>query len=149
MKLDEIKAKMVADGITCLIVRGVSGSGKSTLAKAIMGADGAFKQFEADMYFIKEGEYRFDGTRLGAAHGWCQNNVEKNLSSGGKVIVSNTFTTHREVKPYVEMCKSLGVNFMIVKCVGKFKNVHNVPEDALNRMRDRWQDMTGEIEYSI
>jgi predicted kinase len=149
MKFSEIKSKMLADGIECLIVRGVSGSGKSTLAKAVMAEDAAFKQFEADMYFIKDGEYRFDGTRLGAAHGWCQNNVEKVLSGGGKVIVSNTFTTHREVKPYVELCKDLGKKYMIVKCVGKFKNVHNVPEEALNRMRDRWQDMAGEIEYSI
>lgn len=149
MKLDEIKAKMVADGITCLIVRGVSGSGKSTLAKAIMGADVAFKQFEADMYFMKDGEYRFDGTRLGAAHGWCQNNVEKVLSSGGKVIVSNTFTTNREIKPYVDMCKTLKVKYMVVKCVGRFKNVHNVPDEVLEKMRGRWQDYNGEVEYSI
>jgi hypothetical protein len=101
------------------------------------------------MYFMKDGEYLFDGTRLGAAHGWCQNNVEKVLSGGGKVIVSNTFTTHREIKPYIEMCIALGKKFMIVKCVGKFKNVHNVPEDVLDKMRGRWQNIHGEVEYSI
>jgi sialic acid synthase SpsE len=106
-----------------------------------------FKHFEADMYFMKNGVYQFDGTKLGSAHGWCQSSVQKALEGGNKVIVSNTFTTHREIKPYVDMCKSLGVAYMVVKCIGKWQNVHNVPEVVLDKMRDRWQNFEGEVTY--
>ena len=37
------------------IVRGIPGSGKSTFAKSLGGT-----HFEADMFFMKDGEYKFD-----------------------------------------------------------------------------------------
>jgi energy-coupling factor transporter ATP-binding protein EcfA2 len=39
-----------------LLLRGCSGSGKSTLAKSLGGV-----HYEADMFFVEDGEYRFDG----------------------------------------------------------------------------------------
>jgi predicted kinase len=145
MIISEIKKLIMEKSISLVIIRGCSGSGKSTLAK-LLGSN--FKHFEADMYFMKNGVYQFDGTKLGAAHGWCQSSVQKELSSGGKVVVSNTFTTHREIKPYVDICKSLKVNFMIIKCIGRYQNVHNVPNEVLDKMRDRWQDVEGEVTYN-
>jgi predicted kinase len=130
-----------------VLIRGTSGAGKSTLATFILENLGNFQHFEADMYFMKNGVYQFDGTKLGSAHGWCQSSVQKALEGGSKVIVSNTFTTHREIKPYVEIAKSLGVPYMVVKCVGKWRNEHNVPDEVLQKMRDRWQDYAGEVTY--
>ena len=37
------------------IVRGIPGSGKSTFAKSLGGT-----HFEADMFFMKNGEYKYD-----------------------------------------------------------------------------------------
>lgn len=143
MNIDAIKYEVIMKDIKLLIVRGVSGSGKSTFSRNFKD----FKHFEADMYFMKNGVYQFDGTKLGAAHGWCQSSVQKALESGDKVIVSNTFTTHREIKPYVDMAKSLGVVFMVVKCIGKWRNEHNVPDEVLQKMRDRWQNYEEEVTY--
>ena len=143
MKIDEIRYEVVTRGIKLLIVRGVSGSGKSTFSRNFSD----FKHFEADMFFMKNGVYQFDGSRLGAAHGWCQNSVQNALEKGEKVIVSNTFTTHREIKPYVQIAEMLKVPFMVIKCVGKWKNEHNVPDEVLQKMRDRWQDYAGEVTY--
>jgi predicted kinase len=143
MKFNDILSTISTQGIKMVLVRGVSGSGKSTFSKQLSD----FKHFEADMFFMKNGVYQFDGARLGAAHGWCQNSVLESLKGGDKVIVSNTFTTHREIKPYVDMAKLLGVSFMVVKCVGKWQNEHNVPEEVLEKMRGRWQDYEGEVTY--
>ncbi len=48
------------------IVRGIPGSGKSTFAKQLVGAD--FLVCEADKYFMVDGEYKFDATKLKQAH---------------------------------------------------------------------------------
>jgi len=66
MIISEIKKLIMEKSISLVIIRGCSGSGKSTLAK-LLGSN--FKHFEADMYFMKNGVYQFDGTKLGAAHG--------------------------------------------------------------------------------
>ena len=145
MNINEIYKEVMDRDVKCLILRGISGSGKTTLAKCFP----EYKHLEADMYFMKNGVYQFDGTKLGAAHGWCQSSVQKELSSGGKVVVSNTFTTHREIKPYVEICKGLKVNWMIIKCIGRYQNVHSVPDEVLQKMRDRWQDVEGEVVYQV
>ena len=52
------------------LLRGLPGSGKSTLAKSLGG-----KHFEADMYFVRDGEYQFDVTKLKEAHEWCRSSV--------------------------------------------------------------------------
>ena len=56
------------------IVRGLPGSGKSTFAEALVGSD--FLVCEADKYFMVDGEYKFDGSKLKDAHEWSRNRVE-------------------------------------------------------------------------
>ena len=95
-----------------LVIRGVPGSGKSTLAK-IMASQLNAEHFEADMFFMQDGQYKFDFSLLPNAHRWCQNSVDKALSLNQPVIVSNTFTTFKEIKPYLDICKK----HSIVPCV--------------------------------
>lgn len=45
------------------LIRGLPGSGKSTMAKFIAGDTDAV-HLEADMYFIKDGEYKFEQTQI-------------------------------------------------------------------------------------
>ena len=52
------------------IARGLPSSGKSTFAKTLGGT-----HFEADMFFMVDGEYKFDHTKLKEAHEWCRNGV--------------------------------------------------------------------------
>lgn len=130
------------------LIRGLPGSGKSTLARAMTTtAQRNVKtwentlHFEADMFFDKdEKNYLFDATKLGEAHEWCLGEARKYLGYGCNVIVSNTFTTERELRPYLslpfELHRDIPVN--IIECHGTFGSVHGVPESSLAKMRARW-----------
>ena len=127
-----------------ILIRGVPGSGKTTLAKnamtvaSLMGTP--FKHFEADQYFEDEnGVYKFDASKLGNAHAACQYQTEEALFHEYSVIVSNTFTTLKEVRPYNEIANRVGCDIEIIDATGNYTSVHNVPEEAMKRMRDRYQ----------
>ena len=120
-----------------LIIRGLPGSGKSTFAKMLNRA-----HYEADQFFTdpSTGEYRFDATKLGAAHRTCMQNVFDALDLDLDVTVANTFTTLQEMRPYIHFCNDNDHTFTVIKCEGSYGSVHNVPEEAMCRMRARWQD---------
>lgn len=119
-----------------IIIRGLPGSGKSTLAKSLSG----FVHLEADMYFDGPDGYTFEGSRIKDAHAWCQREVLSCLEDGNDVVVSNTFTQHWEMKPYLEIAQQCGASVQVVICKGNFKNVHGVPEEKIREMADRWED---------
>jgi predicted kinase len=130
-----------------ILVRGVPGSGKSTTAK-LLGAGGAgYAHFEADMYFMEDGVYKFDPTKIRDAHAWCQNSVEQamllNHTTGhnSTIIVSNTFTQEWEMEPYYKLASAWGykVFSIIVENRHGGVNVHNVPEGVLQAMKDRFE----------
>lgn len=123
-----------------ILVRGLPGSGKSTLAAKIAKHDNTL-WFEADQYFMEDGTYMFRPQELGDAHEWCQERTRAALDKGFDVVVSNTFTTHREMEPYFQICEALGLSEpTIFVCSGSYKSVHNVPEETMQRMRSRWED---------
>lgn len=120
------------------LLRGLPGSGKTTLAQTI-----ADVLFAADDFFHdpETGEYNFDATKLGIAHKQCQDNCDNAMVHGfRKIAVHNTFTTEREMKPYYDLAKRHGylVHSLIVENRHGGENVHNVPEEALNRMEERF-----------
>ncbi len=127
---------------TLYLLRGLPGSGKSTLAKSIGGA-----HYEADMYFMIGGKYRFDASKLKLAHAWCQGQVaiamtlNHTTGENEKIIVSNTFTQEWEMDAYYELAKQWGytVFSLIVENRHGGKNSHGVPEDKLQAMKDRFE----------
>lgn len=130
-----------------ILLRGLPGSGKSTTA-GLLGASGAgTAHFEADMYFMVDGKYKFDATKLKDAHQWCQNSVEHamllNHTTGhnSKIIVSNTFTQEWEMKPYYELAERYGyrVYSLIVENRHGGVNKHGVPEEKLEQMKNRFE----------
>jgi len=121
-----------------ILLRGLPGAGKSTLAKTFEGA----RHFEADMFFMDEnGNYNFDVTKLREAHEWCRNNVDNTMSFGIDVVVSNTFTQKWEMDAYYELAKKHGyvVFSLIVENRHGGVNKHNVPEDKLLAMKERFE----------
>jgi predicted kinase len=124
------------------LLRGIPGSGKSTLAKSI----GAV-HFEADMYFFEGNEYKFNPLKLKQAHAWCQDQVRISMKNSDKnigdlrIAVSNTFTQEWEMEPYVEMAKEYGfkVFTLIVENRHGGVNQHNVPEDKIELMKNRFE----------
>ena len=118
-------------------VRGIPGSGKSTFAKTLGG-----QHYEADMFFINEnGEYNFDFTKIKDAHQWCQGMVKTDMIlEYPKIVVSNTSTQEWEMEPYFNLAKEFGYSVfsVIVENVHGGKNIHNVPEDKIEQMKNRF-----------
>ena len=148
---------------TLYIIRGLPGSGKSTLADLIAAnrlADehgrGQAIKVEADQFFVSSNghveTYNFDHRFLGAAHDECYGRVIRYLRSGYSVAVANTFSTKREVDRYINGLQRTGlsrnVDVKVIVCTGRFKSVHGVPEKAIEKMRERWETIEGELAYN-
>ena len=121
-----------------ILVRGMPGSGKSTLAAKIAGIE-YYNHLETDQFWMVDGEYKFDMSRIKEAHQWCQDKTRQLLEYGLGVVVSNTFTTQKEMKPYFDMAKEFGIRPQVLLCQGNYGNIHNVPTDVLARMAERFE----------
>ena len=126
-----------------IIVRGLPGSGKSTLARRIAGDinrgdPGMAEVFEADDFFLIDGKYQFEASELPQAHGQCLARTAKHLERGGTAIVSNTFTTRRELKPYFNLAKQVGIVPVVYLAQNNFGSIHAVPEEIMTKMRERF-----------
>lgn len=120
-----------------VLIRGLPGSGKSTIAKSLCG----FVHLEADMYFVDAvGNYQYEKARIKEAHEWCQRETQKHLARGDDVVVSNTFTRRFEIEPYIKIASGLGITPNVLIATGKFENVHGVPADVIESMRNRWEE---------
>jgi predicted kinase len=119
------------------IIRGIPGSGKSTFANSL-----DCPVFEADMYFMNDGEYKFEADKLKLAHNWCKLRVEHSMEDDfQKIAVSNTFTQEWEMEAYYEMAKQYGYTVFSVIIENRHGGVneHGVPEDKLQMMKDRFE----------
>lgn len=120
-----------------ILVRGLPGSGKSTLAQKMANSSG-HAHLEADQFFMRNGHYDFRIEDLSLAHRWCQNETRRLLQLGMTVIVSNTFTTVKELRPYFDIAAEFVLIPQVIACQNQFTSVHNVPEETMARMRQRW-----------
>ena len=120
------------------LLRGLPGAGKSTLAKSLGG-----KHVEADMYHLDEkGNYNWKPERVKEAHSWCQNQVGNwMIEEEQRIVVSNTFTQEWEMQFYYDWAKEFDykVFSLIVENRHGGTNEHNVPEEVLVKMKDRFE----------
>lgn len=124
-----------------VVIRGPSGSGKSTFVKKNFAN---YIHCEADSFFMVEGVYNFDRTKLGQAHAACQRDVDYALSLGKNVVVSNTSTTLSEVNTYIKLAEKNKVPYRIIRLAKQFQNVHNVPAEVVLAMQNRMVNIPGE-----
>jgi len=123
-----------------ILIRGVSGSGKNTFGALIAGMN--FDVLAADDYFMVDGEYKFDGSKLKDAHADCQARAEARMArSDRKVIVANTFTREWEMKAYYDLAEKYDyrVYSIVVENRHGGVNEHGVPDEAVQAMRDRFE----------
>lgn len=119
-----------------IIVRGIPGCGKSTFANLLGG-----HVFTADDYHMVDGKYMWTQEKAGDAHKWCQSECERYMKwELSPAIVANTSTTVKEMKPYYDLAEKYGykVFSIIVENRHGGVNEHNVPEETLKRMVDRF-----------
>ena len=128
-----------------ILLRGLPGSGKTTLAKIILQLRSTDEPevLSADDFFEdKEGDYNFDVTKLKEAHNYCQFRCSERMrQQKARIVVANTFTQEWEMDEYFKMAERYNyrVHTVIVENRHGNENVHGVPEDKLQQMKDRFQ----------
>lgn len=125
-----------------ILIRGLPGSGKSTLARTLTKA--GYYHYEADQFFemAGSGTYTFDPAKLQAAHAWCLNAARYRVEWGDPVVISNTFSRRWELQPYLDLAKEFDIQPLLIECKNQFQNIHNVPPETIQKMKDRWEDIT-------
>lgn len=123
-----------------VIMAGCSGSGKSSyIAKHFPSA----YVVSADHFFMRDGEYEFNRSQLHQAHSQCQTNYLDALTSGVElIVVDNTNTRLKEMRPYIEPALELGyeveIVVLLVNVRKAFKrNKHGVPLAVIEKMAAR------------
>ena len=128
-----------------ILLRGLPGSGKSTLGNVILQLPNNNPQevLSADDFFVNnEGEYTFDGTKLKEAHNYCQFRCSERMRQQiVRIVVANTFTEDWEMKPYFDMAERYNyrVHTLIVENRHESENIHGVPDDKLQKMKNRFE----------
>lgn len=147
------------------IIRGIPGAGKTTTAKRLIDTAKNIVpkciHYEADMFFTQsDGTYKWNPRKIGAAHNKCFNVIEKAMENDTNIcIVSNTFTTLKELQPYIDLAEDYDYELKVVRVVSKdyynteldrvrrfagHLNQHSVPFKSLERMAARFDDYDGE-----
>ena len=128
-----------------ILLRGLPGSGKSTLANIILQQPNNNPQevLSADDFFVDgSGDYVFDSTKIKEAHNYCQFRCSERMRQGiARIVVANTFTQEWEMTPYYEWAKDFNyqVHSIIVENKHNGINEHNVPEETLTKMKNRFE----------
>lgn len=134
-----------------VILRGLPGSGKST---KVMERYPDAVVCSADNYFINplDGVYRYNPERIGDAHKWCRfNAIAAADASAPVIVVDNTNIKYSDFRAYLEIAEAYGYEVELVESDTEWKwdvdecakrNVHGVPREAIQRMKDRWMTFT-------
>jgi adenylate kinase family enzyme len=142
------------------LIRGLPGSGKTTLANQL-SEDGKYPVISADMYFEdSDGNYNWDVSKIKDAHLWCKKQVERCFlhyvygdsnemvkikkeyyANINKIFVANTFTQDWEMEEYFKLAEEYGyqVFTIIVENRHGNKNIHDVPDEKVEQMKNRFQ----------
>lgn len=122
---------------TLHIFRGLPGSGKSTAARKL-SEEKNIPHVESDMFFMVDGTYVFDGSKIAKAHAWCSEKVRMYMDWGWDVIISNTFTLPWEIEPYFEMAIEFNYQVIVTEMGTQYASIHNIPTEVFNKMKTRF-----------
>lgn len=122
------------------LVRGLPGSGKSTFAKTL----GCF-HVEADMFFMRDGEYHFNKEHIAYAHAWCIDATFTALNSGLDVVVSNTFIRLWELNKYIKLAETWECEVIVYRMNKNYQSIHNVSQDICERMKRNYEPYKDEV----
>lgn len=122
-----------------VIMRGWPGSGKSTRAKEIAEALGNNTIIlSTDDYFIDplNGEYIFVRDLIGKAHQWNRDRARQAIKQGKNVVIDNTNIKKWEYADYLKAAAEKDYETYQCVCSGTFENVHGVPVEIVDRMKN-------------
>lgn len=103
------------------------------------------------MYFEdSEGNYIWNPSKLRDAHTWCKERTEHWMewsikyylgTEPFKMFITNTFTQEWEMEDYFKLAEQYGyqVVSLIVENRHGNKNIHSVPDEKIEQMKERFQ----------
>jgi predicted kinase len=127
-----------------ILLRGLPGSGKTTFAEFLSGKNCFSISADSCWAWDYTTDPRgFDREELKRAHERCYRIVEglmERSDISAPIAVHNTFTTEREMERYYELAEKYGyvVFSLIVENRHNGVSEHNVPQDTLTKMRERF-----------
>jgi len=127
------------------IVRGMPGAGKTTFSKKHFSCC----VLENDQMQTIDGEYRWTPGGVKAAARLVYSLADQILANGSDVAVCNTFTRKKSIERYRRLAEKHGATFEVIRCNGRFQNVHNVPEATMKSMKEGFEDWPGETVASF
>ena len=139
----------VTNGVRVIAMQGVQGSGKTHTATAL-AAKLILEGFStviasADEYMMEDGEYKFALSKLGMAHTSAASVALDKYKLNKVIIIDNTNIMQWYLRSYLEPLCQHGFDatkFLVVRCTGTFANIHGVPKDVVDLMRDKIEDLT-------
>jgi len=125
-----------------IIIRGLPGSGKTTIAEIMKGDSGMV--CTADDFLMENGKYYWTPERAHVAHKLNQRKALMAMEMGvTPVVIANTNTVPKEWKVYQEYAEEFDyrVHTVIIENRHGGKNSHNVPEETMDKMKNRFNIM--------
>lgn len=129
-----------------IILRGLPGSGKTTFAtflkRSIQGSKEVCADDCWDYDYTDPNTPGFTKSGIEKAHTKCFETVEEYMNEKVEcIILHNTNTTEKEMYKYIQLANEN--NYQVVSLVvenrHESKSVHNVPEETLERMKNRFE----------
>ena len=125
-----------------ILVRGLPGSGKTTLSRILSGS-GKYPVFSIDDYFTdSEGKYTFDYSKNYLAYKACEENTEKAIAEGNKIVfVDHTFTIDWEMEPYFKLAAKYDCRLHVITVENYHgsENVHDVSKEQIQKMAEKYK----------
>lgn len=116
------------------IIRGLPGSGKTSLA---LKRYSHLMRVETDMYFYREGAYRFTLDNNKKAVEWFNKEVETLCRQGLDFVVTGVFAAHTERLVNTINCgRKYGYDIYIKTLTTQYKGIHAVPKAHYNAMKE-------------
>jgi len=151
---------------TVIINRGIPASGKSSIAKEIVSVL-CVNGFDAvscstDDFFISNGEYHFDETKLREYHLKNQDRFYQALKNGCELVIcDNTNLEPWEAKPYYNMAKEFEYKVILmdfktrkledhIAAQTNYDYKHNIPKEIVQSMYeryDKYEELTKKSSY--
>ncbi|MBO6031758.1 MAG: hypothetical protein J6Q22_09815 [Prevotella sp.] len=120
------------------IIRGLPGSGKTTLA---LKRYSHLMRLETDMYFYRNGSYRFTLKNNKAAVKWFERMVGEACSNGVDFVVTGVFSAHTErLKTVINLGLAYGYDVYIKTLTSRYKGIHEVPKKHYDAMKHSFVD---------
>lgn len=126
------------------IVRGLPGSGKSTYARKFGGI-----LIESDMALYTGDQYIWTPERLDKAINWVRAMFQINVQYGNDINLVGVFTREKNFRHHIEFAEKNGYKVEVIRCTADYGNIHNVPQESLDRMARTLEPFEGEIIVSF